>query len=105
MINNGICSCGHRHRGIPECKFCDCVLMGPLKLVEDNMFKRIWKKIKSWFWVKDQWEAVMDYRFTAILIVLLCLLALFVRPVDNHTPLKIDSKNFILPKPKPKIDE
>ena len=53
MINNGICSCGHRHRGIPECKFCDCVLMGPLKLVEDNMFKKIWEKIKSWFWVKD----------------------------------------------------
>ena len=45
----------------------------------------------------------MDYRFTAILIILLCLLAVFVRPV--YTPLKVDSKDFILPLPKPKIDE
>jgi len=47
----------------------------------------------------------MDYRFTAILIILLCLLAFFVRPAQ-HTPLKIESKDYILPKPKPKpIDE
>jgi hypothetical protein len=43
----------------------------------------------------------MDYRFTALLIVLICLLAIFVRPA-NYTPLKLDSKDFILPKPKPK---
>jgi len=46
----------------------------------------------------------MDYRFTAILIILLCLLAFCVRPV-NHTPLKIEQKNIILPQPKPKINE
>jgi hypothetical protein len=45
----------------------------------------------------------MDYRFTAILIILLCLLAFFVKPAQ-HTPLKIESKDYILPKPKP-IDE
>jgi len=45
----------------------------------------------------------MDYRFTAILIILLCLLAIFVKPY--YTPLKLDKKNYILPKPKPKIDE
>ena len=45
----------------------------------------------------------MNYKFTAILIVLLCLLAIFVRP-NNHT-LKIDSKDYILPKPKPKLNE
>lgn len=45
----------------------------------------------------------MDYRFTAILIILLCLLAFFVRPAQ-HTPLKIESKDYIVPKPKP-IDE
>ena len=44
----------------------------------------------------------MDYRFTAILIILLCLLAIFVRPA-HHTPLKLDKKDYILPKPKPKI--
>jgi hypothetical protein len=43
----------------------------------------------------------MDYRFTAILILLLCLLAFFVKPAQ-HTPLKIESKDYILPKPKPK---
>jgi hypothetical protein len=43
----------------------------------------------------------MDYRFTAILIILLCLLAFFVKPVQ-HTPLKIELKDYILPKPKPK---
>jgi len=43
----------------------------------------------------------MDYRFTALLIILICLLAIFVRPM-SHAPLKLDSKDFILPKPKPK---
>ena len=46
----------------------------------------------------------MDYKFTGILTLLLCLLALFVRPA-HHTPLKLDSKDYILPKPKPKVDE
>ena len=46
----------------------------------------------------------MDYKFTAILIILLCLLAFCVKPVD-HTPLKIEVKDIILPKPKPKINE
>ena len=43
----------------------------------------------------------MDYRFTAILIILLCLLAIFVRPPQH--PLKVDPKNYIIPLPKPKI--
>jgi hypothetical protein len=46
----------------------------------------------------------MDYRFTAVLIILLCLLALFVRPA-HHTPLKSDQKETIIPLPKPKVDE
>ena len=45
----------------------------------------------------------MDYRFTAILIILLCLLAVFVRP--SHTPLKLELKEYIIPPPKPKINE
>ena len=45
----------------------------------------------------------MDYKFTAILIILLCLLAVFVKP--SRTPLKLDEKDYILPKPKPKINE
>ena len=45
----------------------------------------------------------MDYRFTAILIILLCLLAFCVKPAQ-HTPLKTESKDYILPKPKP-VDE
>jgi len=43
----------------------------------------------------------MDYRFTAILIILLCLLAIFVRPA-SYPSLKIDKKNYIIPPPKPK---
>ena len=43
----------------------------------------------------------MDYRFTAIMIILLCLLAVFVRP--SYTPLKLDKKDYILPLPKPKV--
>jgi len=46
----------------------------------------------------------MDYRFTAILIILLCLLAFFVKPVGDST-LKIESKDYIVPPPKPKTDE
>tara|TARA_R100001460_G_scaffold18816_1_gene39676 strand:- start:167 stop:331 length:165 start_codon:yes stop_codon:yes gene_type:complete len=43
----------------------------------------------------------MNYGFTAILIVLMCLLAFCVRPVD-HTPLKLELKDIIIPLPKPK---
>jgi hypothetical protein len=46
----------------------------------------------------------MNYRFTAILIILMCLLAFFVRPVD-HTPLKLELKDIIIPLPKPKVNE
>ncbi len=46
----------------------------------------------------------MDYRFTGILIILMCLLAFCVRPVD-HPPLKTNEKKIILPKPKPKVDD
>ena len=46
----------------------------------------------------------MDYRFTALLIILVCLLAIFVRPAQDQ-PLKLDSKDYILPKPKPIDDE
>ena len=41
--------CGHAHRGAMLCSICECNLE-PLVLKEDNMLKRIWKKIKSWFW-------------------------------------------------------
>jgi len=41
----------------------------------------------------------MDYRFTAILIILLCLLAVFVRPPQ---PLQVNPKDIIIPLPKPK---
>ena len=37
----------------------------------------------------------MDYRFTAILIILLCLLAFCVKPA-SHTPLKTNSKDYII---------
>ncbi len=43
----------------------------------------------------------MNYTFTAALILLFCLLAFFVRPVD-HTPLKLELKEYIIPLPKPK---
>jgi hypothetical protein len=43
----------------------------------------------------------MDYRFTAILIILLCLLALFVKPA-SYPSLKINKKDYIIPLPKPK---
>jgi hypothetical protein len=59
MINvvNGICmDCGHRHRGIAQCSFCDCV-WETVKLVEENMIKKIWNKIKIFcrrlvFWTR-----------------------------------------------------
>tara|TARA_R100001440_G_scaffold2087_1_gene6392 strand:- start:394 stop:525 length:132 start_codon:yes stop_codon:yes gene_type:complete len=41
----------------------------------------------------------MNYRFTAILIILLCLMAFFGGP---SRPLKVDPKDYIIPPPKPK---
>ena len=39
-----------------DCKFekkrCQCIIE-PIVITEDNMIKKIWKKIKSWFWIKD----------------------------------------------------
>ena len=46
----------------------------------------------------------MDYRFTAILIILLCLLAFFMKPTHDHKSLKVDPKDYIIPKPKPKVN-
>ena len=42
--------CEHKHRGISQCNYCDCDWD---KIQEGNMLKKIWKKIKSWFWIKD----------------------------------------------------
>jgi hypothetical protein len=37
-----------------DCRFekkrCQCK---PVIKMEDKMLKKIWKKIKSWFWIKD----------------------------------------------------
>jgi hypothetical protein len=46
----------------------------------------------------------MNYTFTAVLIILFCLLAFFIRP-PWQGPLKIDTKEYIIPPPKPKINE
>ena len=46
----------------------------------------------------------MDYRFTAILIVMLCALTICAKPIQNPS-LTNDKENFILPKPKPIDDE
>ena len=46
----------------------------------------------------------MNYGFTAILIILMCLLAFCVRP-PWQGPLKIDTKEYIIPPPKPKLNE
>ena len=40
-------------------------------------------------------------QITAVLIILLCLLAIFVRP-PSYSSLKIDKKDYIIPLPKPK---
>jgi len=45
----------------------------------------------------------MDYRFTAILIILLCLLTLWAAPIQNPS-LKTEQKDYIIPLPKPSID-
>ena len=56
--------CGHRchcegqgfYVSTSQCSTCDCYVCNHLevkKYMEDNMIKKLWKKIKSWFWVKD----------------------------------------------------
>jgi len=45
----------------------------------------------------------MNYTFTGIIIILLCLLTLCAAPIQNPS-LKEDKKQVILPKPKPKIN-
>ena len=47
MENNaGFClTCSHKHRGISLCKYCDCDWT--LRLEEDNMLKKLWKKFKD----------------------------------------------------------
>jgi len=44
----------------------------------------------------------MNYTFTAVLIILFCLLAFFIRP-PWQAPLKVDPKDIIIPLPKPEI--
>jgi len=46
----------------------------------------------------------MNYKFTAIVIILLCLLTLCAAPLQNPS-LKSQSKDYILPKPKPINEE
>ena len=46
----------------------------------------------------------MDYRFTAILIILMCLLTFFAAPIQNPS-LKNNEKKIILPQPKPEVDD
>ena len=46
----------------------------------------------------------MNYKFTALIIILLCLLTLCAAPIQNPS-LKTESKDYILPKPKPIDDE
>jgi len=46
----------------------------------------------------------MEYKFTAILIILLTSLAFCMKP-EPPTSLKMDSKKYIIPPPKPKINE
>ena len=45
----------------------------------------------------------MNYGFTAILIILLTLLAFCMKP-GTHTSLKSDQKKIIVPLPKPKVN-
>mgnify|MGYP003120719597 CR=1 FL=1 len=43
------CHCDDKCPGLPEeggCGCLDCIH----EIMEDNMLKRLWKKIKSWFW-------------------------------------------------------
>ncbi len=44
----------------------------------------------------------MNYTFTGIIIILLCLLTLCAAPIQNPS-LKDTEKTVIIPKPKPKV--
>ena len=46
----------------------------------------------------------MNYTFTAVLIILFCLLAFFVRP-PWQAPLKVDPKEYIIVLPEPVISD
>jgi len=54
MINvvNGICmDCGHRHRGIAQCSFCDCVW--EITQEKINIIKKIKEVLKRLlFWTR-----------------------------------------------------
>ena len=48
---NGFCSsCSHKHRGVAQCKYCDCSWETVIEKTEEsmNIIKKIWNKIKSW---------------------------------------------------------
>jgi len=47
---------------------------------------------------------IMNYKFTALLIILFTLLAFCMKP-GTYTSLKSDQKETIIPLPKPKVDE
>ena len=48
--DSGFClDCSHKHRGIAQCNYCDCDWSIPkIVLEEDNMLKKLWRKIKDW---------------------------------------------------------
>jgi len=49
-----ICSdCGHRHRGVPECKFCDCVWVTEIITIDHNLIETIKGWIKKFFNIKS----------------------------------------------------
>ena len=46
-----ICICGHRHRGKVECPACNCGHLEEWEIAqrgEENMIKKLWRKIKDW---------------------------------------------------------
>ena len=47
--NIGCDFCGHPHNGLLKCAVidCDCDLTA-FEIGEENMLKKLWKKIKSW---------------------------------------------------------
>ena len=50
--DSGFCiDCSHKHRGIAKCNYCGCDWSIPkIVLEENNMFKKLWKKIVEWLW-------------------------------------------------------
>ena len=80
--------------GICVCDNCQC--------------KREYKKEKDhatdMTYENEKWGVVMNYRFTGILIILMCLLAFCVKPA-SHTPLKTNLKDYIIVLPEPVISD